>query len=270
MKALIIDRDQSAAEVLKTRLAALDYIADIEASHDRALGVLKTAPYDLILIDPAEADDVRQIVQDLRRIVGRAMYIFLLSTELTQDAAITAGANDVVSKPFDPDAFDVQVGNAARLSRVAALLADTGEDFPSAGGVISKSAFNQLFLSGIERAERYGERLFVLFIGLANYDDMLKFDGAQVANYAAAKLAQHMVNLRRQTDIIGQTRRYEFALLLQRPERESEPVQAAERFADALSDVTDLAMSEGIKIDIQVSLVGLPVGNEAAAFSVSL
>jgi hypothetical protein len=40
--------------------------------------------------------------------------------------------------------------------------------------------------------------------------------------------------LRRQSDIIAQTGRNEFCLMLQRPLYETEPMEAANRFADAL------------------------------------
>ena len=53
----------------------------------------------------------------------------------------------------------------------------------------------------------------MLFIALSNYDDLLKLDGKQVATFAAAKLSQHVVGFAAATDIVGQTKDYEFALL---------------------------------------------------------
>ncbi len=270
MKALIIDSEELPAGMLKSRLEPLDYVADIELSKDRAIGILEAQRYDLIFVDPAPKLDGRGVIQNIRRCVGRGTYIFLLSPSATQDEAIAMGANDVMAKPLDPIAFEEQIGNARRLSEIVDALGDISEDFPSAGGVISKSAFNQLFLSGIDRAERYGERIFVLFIALSNYEDIRKFDGPMAADFGAAKLSQHLVDLRRQTDIIGQTKSYEFALLLQRPERESEPVEAAARFAQSLSKMSDMSANADIKINMSVSLVGLPVGSLSADFSLSV
>ena len=134
-------------------------MADIEPSRERALGILESQPYDLIFVDPAPSTDARAVVQNIRRVVGRNVYVFLLSAGAMQDVAIAAGANDLMAKPLSPDVFEAHIENAIRLSAIMEQLGDTREDFPSAGGVISKSAFNQLFLSGIDRAERYGERI---------------------------------------------------------------------------------------------------------------
>jgi GGDEF domain-containing protein len=141
-----------------------------------------------------------------------------------------------------------------------ARIGDDSEDFPSAGGVIAKSAFNQLFLSGMDRADRYGERTFVLFISLSNYKEILEMDGPYAAEYAVAKLSQYLVLLRRQSDIIGQTARYEYALLLQRPAYDTEPVEAANRFAESLSNIKDIVSSGSTEVKVTISLVDLPMG----------
>ncbi len=270
MRALIIDSEELAAGLLKSRLEALGYETDIEPSKDHALETLKEQNHTLIFLDPAPLSDGRMVIQKIRHIVGHYAYIILLSAQATQEDAVKMGANDVIAKPVDPATLEQESANAQRLLTRTEQLGNTSEDFPSAGGVISKSAFNQLYLSGLDRAERYGERLFVLFIALHNYEDIRKFDGPHAADFAAAKLSQHLVNLRRQTDIIGQTKPYEFALLLQRPERASEPVDATSRFADALSKIQDMASTPDIKLEITLSLLALPTGAQDAHLSFTL
>src|SRR5690606_15726197 len=116
----------------------------------------------------------------------------------SREDALKAGANDLMVKPLDASHLDVMMKNAKRLTSLMGKLGDESEDFPSAGGVIAKSAFNQLFLSGVDRADRYAERSFMLFINIDNRDEIIEQEGAYAAEYATAKLSQYLVRLRRQ------------------------------------------------------------------------
>ena len=69
------------------------------------------------------------------------------------------GCNDLLKKPVSGEKLIVKSENAERMVGLVERIGDDSEDFPSAGGVIAKSAFNQLFLSSIDRADRYGETL---------------------------------------------------------------------------------------------------------------
>jgi diguanylate cyclase (GGDEF)-like protein len=167
-----------------------------------------------------------------------------------------------MNKPLDPMVLEEKIGNADRLLTLVKRIGDDSEDFPSAGGVIAKSAFNQLFLSAMDRADRYGERTFILFISLSNYKDIKDHDGPKAADYAVAKLSQYLVLLRRQSDIIGQTAKYEYALLLQRPVYETEPVEAANRFAESLASFKEIASTGATNVEITVTLLSIPTGGK--------
>ena len=188
--------------------------------------------------------------------------ILQISHDLEPEEIVQAGLNDAIAKPFDWQEVAAKMANAERLTKLVARIGDDSEDFPSAGGVIAKSAFNQLFLSGIDRADRYGERTFVLFISLSNYKEILEMDGPYAADYAVAKLSQYLVLLRRQSDIIGQTAKFEYALLLQRPVYETEPIEAANRFAESLGGFKDIVSSGSTPVEITVTLTAVPTGQK--------
>jgi PleD family two-component response regulator len=187
-------------------------------------------------------------------------YVVLMSQDMDRSEALKSGANDIMVKPLDASELERMVKNAQRLTALIRRVGDESEDFPSAGGVIAKSAFNQLFLSCIDRADRYGERSFLVFININNYNELLTVDGKYAAEYAVAKLSQYLVRLRRQSDIIAQTGKGEFCLMLQRPMYETEPLEAANRFADALNKFNDIVPSDSASVEIGVTLVDLPVG----------
>ncbi len=261
MKILVVDREDITAQLMSSRLEPLGHKITVEPVKNNAVDRLKSEHYDMIFIDPAPLTSARPVILNLRRATGQYPYIVQMGSDITQIEAIQSGANSSIQKPLDPEALDTCVDNARYLTSLIKRIGDDAEDFPSAGGIIAKSAFNQLFLSAIDRADRYGERTFIVFIGLTNYQAIYEAEGPYAADYLAAKLSKYLVRLRRQSDIIAQTESYEYALLLQRPLYETEPNEAANRFAEAIAEFKDLYKTDGIAPQVSVKLIDLPIGS---------
>lgn len=261
MKILIVDRENITTQLMKARLEPLGHKIMDEPVKNNALDRLATEKYDMIFLDPAPLTSARPLILNLRRASGNYPYIVQMSSEISLTEAIQSGANDRLAKPVDPEALDEKVQNAKFLTALIKRIGDDSEDFPSAGGIIAKSAFNQLFLSAIDRADRYGERTYIVFIGVTNYRDIYEREGPYAADYAVAKLSQYLVRLRRQSDIIAQTAAFEYALLLQRPLYETEPKEAAARFAEAIATFSDLFTVGEIAPEVSIKLIDLPVGS---------
>ncbi len=261
MKILVIDRDTLATQLIRSRLEVKGHTIVEEPVKNNAIALLEQDVYQVVFIDPAPLNNARPVVLGIRRAMRSYPYIILMSQDMPREEALRAGANEVMMKPIDHTGLERVMENADRLTSLIKRIGDESEDFPSAGGVIAKSAFNQLFLSCIDRADRYGERSFLVFIGIKNYQEILAMDGAYAAEYATAKLSQYLVRLRRQSDIIAQTGKSEFCLMLQRPMYETEPMEAANRFADALRRFDDICASDNVKVEVAVTLVDLPVGD---------
>jgi len=262
MKILVVDRDTLATQLIKSRLEVKGHTIVEESVKNNAIALLEKDNFQVVFIDPSPLNNARPVVLGIRRAIRNYPYIILMSQDMQREEALRAGANEIIIKPLDNSVLETVMSNAERLTTLIKRIGDEGEDFPSAGGVISKSAFNQLFLSGIDRADRYGERSFLVFIGIKNYQDILAMDGAYAAEYATAKLSQYLVRLRRQSDIIAQTGKNEFCLMLQRPLYETEPMEAANRFADALRRFDDICASDNVKVEVAVTLIDLPVGHK--------
>jgi len=260
MKILIVNNDEMSTQILRSKLEGKGHQVFEEASKNSAVDRLANERFDVIMIDPAPLTSSRPVILNIRRNTGNYPYIFLLSETATHEEAVKAGCNDLLKKPFDMENFEKQIENAQFFNELVSRMGDDSEDFPSAGGVIAKSAFNQLFLSAIDRADRYGEQTYILFISLSNYKEMMELDGPYAAEYAVAKLSQYLVRLRRQSDIIGQTAKYEYALMLQRPLYETEPVEAANRFAEALGKYEGLTSGGPEQAEVTVRLVEIPIG----------
>ncbi len=270
MKAVIIDHDEVNWQFLAARLKLLGHQAHHEADKHKALEFMAKNHTDVVFYDPAPLTSARPLILNIRRSVDRAPYICLTGSGDLKTQALASGAQDGLSKPFDPEALESVMNNAGRLNDLSDRLSDSAQDFPSAGGVISKSAFNQLFLSALDRSDRYAERSYMLVFDILNTPLNPDLPAEYAADYGSAKLAQHLVLMRRQSDIIGQIGPGSYALLLQRPAVESEPQDAAARFADALMRKQDLTFSDGTPLRLNISLLELPSGKRLNVYEMTL
>ena len=261
MKILVIDRDTLSTQLIKSKLEAKGHTVLQETVKNNAIERLEKEDFETIFFDPAPLTNARPIVLGIRRSANNYPYVVLMSQDISREEGMRSGTNDMLTKPLDHGQLDRITANSLRLIDLIRRIGDESEDFPSAGGVIAKSAFNQLFLSGIDRADRYGEKSFLVFIGIKNYGEIVDMDGAYAAEYATAKLSQYLVRLRRQSDIIAQTGKSEYCLMLQRPVYETEPMDAANRFAEALDKLEDICVSERSLVEVYVRLISLPVGD---------
>lgn len=262
MKILIIDRDKISAQMVASRLESEGHSVISEASKSEAAELVSNSEFDIVFLDPTPMRDARALTLNIKRNAVNTPYTVLMTNEpdVSFPEVMKMGCNDYLSKPVNAEDLEEKVHNAARLARVFDQLSDVTTDFPSAGGVISKSAFYQLCLMAMERGGRYNELAFILSISIENYDEIKNMDGAYNAEYSVSKMARHMVQLRRQSDIVGQTGVNEYSILLQRAHVNDEAVNAAKRFAANFEEIEDFIPKEGNPISVNLSLIHLPTG----------
>ena len=268
MKILILDRDQLASQMISSRLKddetlGEDIHIDEEMVKGDAMEKVTSEGYDIVMVDPAPLNDAKAIVMNIRRVARKYPYVIIMGEDLQIEDVNKVGANNFVNKPLDAQDLKQKIIQARALQEFGGRLSDSSEDFPSAGGVISKSAFNQLYLSAVDRGWRYVESAHILSFTFENYDEILKMDGPHHANYSISKLAQHLTKLRRQSDVIGQTGANEYSLLLQRTDKENEAVDAAKRFTANIEEINDFLPEEGNAIRLRITLMKLPTGHDS-------
>ncbi|PZP56324.1 MAG: DNA-binding response regulator [Micavibrio aeruginosavorus] len=270
MKILVVDHDEMSASLLKSRLEPLGHAVTYSPARHEAASEFSKADYDVVFVDPSPSTNPKPMVMNLRRQIRYNPYMVLMSESFGEEAALGFGFNDYLPKPMDLSQIDQKMENAKHFLSLVQHLRDGSQDFPSAGGIIAKSAINQLFLSCIDRADRYAEKTYALFIGLRNFKQIAVESGPYEAEVAGARLAQHIVRLRRASDIIGQISMNEYALLLLRPVDAQEPIEAAARFADSLGICKDILTKPDMKVEIDVKLLEIPSGAKLAEHQVML
>jgi DNA-binding response OmpR family regulator len=261
MEILVIDRDPLTNQLISSKLAAKGHTVVVEPNKNEAFEKIKTGAFDCVMVDPAPLSEARPVIIGIWKNIRAAVkpHLILLSKTATQAEAILSGTNDVLIKPFSSLDIDTKVGNAARLMEISRHLAKE-DDVHSSGGMIGKAAFNQLFLSAIDRSFRYAERSLVVFLSMTNYKEILAAGGENGAAETIQKLTEKMTFMRRQSDVIGRLGTYDFGILLQRPQYETEPTDAVNRFSEILDKFYNSFENKDLAPKIHLRLVELPQG----------
>lgn len=261
MEILVIDRESLTNQLITSKLVAKGHTVVVEPNKNEAFEKIRESAFDCILVDPYPLSEARPVIVGIWKNLQSMVkpYLMLLSKTATREEAIIAGTNDVLNKPFSSVDIDTKIGNAERLMEISRFLIEE-DPVPSTGGLINKSAFNQLYLSAIDRAFRYGERSLIVFINMMNYDEIIATAGKQATEETILKLMEKMSFMRRQSDVIGRLGSHDFGILLQRPQYETEPMDAINRFSETLDKFYKDFENKEIAPKMQLSLVELPQG----------
>lgn len=115
-KILLVEDDLGVAQLIEFTLESERYVIDHYTRVNDALAALKTAEYDLLILDWALPDNTGvELCKQYRSMGGSKPVLMLTARESSRDkvAGLNAGADDYVVKPFDPDEL---------VARVKALL----------------------------------------------------------------------------------------------------------------------------------------------------
>ncbi len=262
MKILIVSSNAHNTSDIGQMISEKGYGITVCDTPQDAMDRLNQESFDIVFL-PIQGDinEKRHTIATIRRASTGYIYINELSKDIAASTEDNAGANNIIdSDNITWDALRDTINNAKRLQELIATIGNNNIDFPSAGGIIARSAFNQLFLSALDRGNRYSEMSSILTISLENYQELFNLGGNYVVEYAVALLSKTLVDIRRQSDIIGQVKNHAFSLLLQMPKTPQEPIEAAKRFADTLANTPSLQEAAPTPMGLRVSLVSIPSG----------
>ncbi|HLP68891.1 MAG TPA: response regulator transcription factor, partial [Rhizobium sp.] len=105
MRILIVEDDPDLSHWLQAKLTASMGTVDTVASIEAALAALAVAPFELVVLDRRLPDgDGITLLAELRKLRPRPGTVMLTALDDPQEiaAALDGGADDYVSKPFEP------------------------------------------------------------------------------------------------------------------------------------------------------------------------
>jgi PleD family two-component response regulator len=262
MDILVIDRDSLTNQLLTTKLAAKGHTVMAEPNKNTAFDMIKEKGFDVIMVDPAPLSEARPVVVGIWKSIRSKVqpYMLLLSkNEASTEDAILSGLNDILNKPLSSQDIITKIENAERLLSISHWLARE-DNVHSAGGMIGKAAFHQLFLSATDRAFRYGEKSLIVFVNIVNHEAVSAAMTAEDYEAFIKKVTQQMTYMRRQSDVVGRLSGHDFGILLQRPQYESEPIDAINRFSEVLDKFLRGLDTLPVMPQLHLRLIEIPQG----------
>jgi diguanylate cyclase (GGDEF)-like protein len=118
-RVLVVEDDEATRGALRALLDDAGYVCDEAADGERAVAVMRDAPFDLVVLDlglpgMSGTDVHRQLRRDPRT---RFLPIVFLTAHPDREvrlAELEAGAEDFITKPYDADELLARVGAAVR------------------------------------------------------------------------------------------------------------------------------------------------------------
>ena len=263
MKILVINKDDLTNQLMTSKLASSGHEVVVEPNKNAAIEFLKDEWFDCVMLDPSPLSESRPIVLSIWKTIGDGIkpYLVLLTKndEMTTSQAILSGTNDFLLKPLNMEDIEEKISNAQRFLNVFRGI-ESEEDVTNLKGIINKKAFFQLFLSALDRAYRYGERSLIVFLNISNYAELKETISKEDLDYFHDKVAEKMNLMRRQSDVVGHIGESDFAILLQRPQYDSEPLDAVSRFTNELNRFVSDMNAKSIGAKFELELVEIPQG----------
>ena len=142
MKILIIDRDELNNQMLSSKISGIGHQVQVESVKNNAIDHLSREPFDVVFVDPSPLTNARPLILNIRRTLGTYVYVVLVKEEGSDVDYTNSGANMIISKPYNLEMVEKILSSAGRITTYIRQLGDDTTDYPSAGGVIAKSAFN--------------------------------------------------------------------------------------------------------------------------------
>jgi len=124
-KALLVEDDLGVAQLIQFTLESERYVIDHYTNCADALQALKSADFDLLILDWALPDGTGiDLCKQYRALGGNKPILMLTARESSRDkvTGLTSGADDYVVKPFDPDEL---IARTKALLRRPPVLADS-------------------------------------------------------------------------------------------------------------------------------------------------
>ena len=267
---VIVDRDRQAAHTAQTVLEKAGQIAHIELAKEGAIKKVASGESNMVLVDVAPQLDPRPFVIALRRnLPARDSYVYiaLSSRDITPEEAIRRGCNCFVSKPTRQDEIQALLENGNRFINFYNWLNRNEENnnVSSLGAMMGCESVVQVLLSSIERADRYGEKTYMLEAKIDNARALEEQMGQQRFTEFYRDFAETFKRIRRQSDLFGRLTADRFVIIMQRPISDREPVDATARMHLSLDRFIKTATPyQDFPVSVSVQTLCIPSGEIVA------
>ena len=276
MKILIVDDDPALRRILVTQLARAGHEVREAADGQSAWELLQREPIRLIVTDWMMP--VMDGPELIRRVRGATVdmsgytYIILLTAKASKSDVVTgleSGADDYLTKPFDPRELRARVAIGERIITLEIGLTEAHRQMEilamhdSVTNLLNQRAIHEHAEAELNRARRHFFRVSLLLLDIDHFKVVNDRHGHLVGNQALRMVADVLAQNRRPYDWVGRWGGEEFLIVLPRTTLE-EANRVAERVRASVA-AAELTLADGSRLSVQASLgvtssTGSPAG----------
>lgn len=267
MKILIVDDDPALRRILQAQLLRAGHDVVEAADGQAAWDILQDDPIRLVITDwMMPVMDGPQLVRRIREAIGTHLfpnyiYIILLTAKVGKNdvvAGLESGADDYLTKPFDPRELRARVTIGERIISLESSLSDARRQMEilamqdGVTGLLNRRAIHQHAEAELSRTQRHHAPVSLVLLDIDHFKSVNDRFGHLVGDQALRMVADVLVEKKRPYDWAGRWGGEEFLLVLPRTTL-AEAHRVADRVRVSVA-TTYLAFADEQKLNVEVSL----------------
>jgi two-component system, cell cycle response regulator len=235
---LLVEDDENVAVMLTVQLRRAGYSVRSAATIAAARELVRTAEWDLALLDRKLPDgDGLDLCRELRRMEPHA-YLVMLTGENTAEAKLEGfehGADDYVTKPFEIEELLARIRAGVRIVHLQQQLLDTNHKLEelsltdSLTSLRNRRAFDERLGDAFEHSRRYDRPLSLVVLDVDHFKSINDTHGHAIGDAVLRIVAERIAKCSRASDFVARIGGEEFAVIL--PET---PLFEAMQFAEKI------------------------------------
>ncbi len=264
MKILLVSDDKIFPHVVANKLEHWGHRVTVEASGTDAYQRIRKEPFRVVItgwdVDGMTGPELCRAIRRLDR--RRYTYIVMCSSRSDKQdmlAALEAGADDYLSRPFNPFEFKMRLRAGKRLLNLEdELRGGVGTDLLT--GLVNKSSFRQFFRVTLAEARRTDSSGSLMFIRVENHEEAVVQFGLGPTQRMMQEIAKILTATTRRSDFCACMSNDEFCLALQNTSWE-QSLRVAGKVNAQIDNMSIHLGDITLRPKIVISVVSYPVGD---------
>lgn len=267
MRILIVDDDILFTRLVKTRLESWGNTVSILSSGEEAYQRIRKEPIRVVIIDSElEGIDGPQMCERVRQL-ERSRYIYIIVFGETPEkdrmiAALKAGADDYLVKPFNPIELRLRLRNAKRLLNLEDELREGGGT-DAVTGLVNLASFSLFFSVVLAESRRTNTTGALMFVEVPDFQSIFEANGYIPAHTLMSEIGRIMRRSVRASDVVARVDDDLFCVLLQNTFWDKcQPL--AEKFLERIQNSVIFVEEMEIRPKINIATTNYPISDMPA------
>ncbi len=254
IKILVVDDNQMDRRIVEKTLTRLGHDVILAENGEAAWQKIQEEPIRFVITDwYMPLMDGIQLIKRIRSTTLPSYVYTILITSNNKDedivAGLYAGADDYLTKPFNPIELEARVAVGERMLALEDGLMQANNQLEklamvdSLTGLLNRRAIYKFMRGELERARRVSEPISVIFLDVDSFKEVNDKHGHLTGDEALKIIARIIKKRSRTYDSIGRWAGDEFLIVLPGTSA-SDAEKVAQRIVEGIS-VTKLALPEG-------------------------